>query len=422
MIHNDYVNAVNKLEFSNDLTERVRAADRTKPRFRAVKTAAFAAVLACFMITTAFGAITVLREYPGEVKVLGTDMQKLTDAQAMGFTVSLENEGVEKHYMELHPVHSYHFRHGMLRSRQDGYLRITQDYQLEPVEMKAVHLTLEKNDRTYSLDFTYRDTEAGVLSDHRSVYYKNERGEILLDVTDGSSQWPVYFNPETGTLRDGLPQWTEEEFEGRVGGAYALKDGLLITTIVNDGLPNARNLLYWIAPGAEKAKIIELPGNGLWHPENDTIYYQNDSGQLYVMDDHFQFQRICEHETMDYLQDGLLTVSVRGKLGILDAFTGELFVFEEIEASITDTMDYHAVRYGAQGTIALVHTEWVHDPDRIVLRSLGVLNRQSAQLQLLQIENDYDGGHCNWLDENRLAVIYKSDAGQLLCVYEFEKE
>ena len=140
------------------------------------------------------------------------------------------------------------------------------------------------------------------------------------------------------------------------------------------------------------------------------------------MDDHFQFQRICEHETMDYLQDGLLTVSVRGKLGILDAFTGELFVFEEIEASITDTMDYHAVRYGAQGTIALVHTEWVHDPDRIVLRSLGVLNRQSAQLQLLQIENDYDGGHCNWLDENRLAVIYKSDAGQLLCVYEFEKE
>lgn len=422
MIHNDYVNAVNKLEFSNDLTERVRAADRTKPRFRAVKTAAFAAVLACFMITTAFGAITVLREYPGEVKVLGTDMQKLTDAQAMGFTVSLENEGVEKHYMELHPVHSYHFRHGMLRSRQDGYLRITQDYQLEPVEMKAVHLTLEKNDRTYSLDFAYRDTEAGVLSDHRSVYYKNERGEILLDVTDGSSQWPVYFNPETGTLRDGLPQWTEEEFEGRVGGAYALKDGLLITTIVNDGLPNARNLLYWIAPGAEKAKIIELPGNGLWHPENDTIYYQNDSGQLYVMDDHFQFQRICEHETMDYLQDGLLTVSVRGKLGILDAFTGELFVFEEIEASITDTMDYHAVRYGAQGTIALVHTEWVHDPDRIVLRSLGVLNRQSAQLQLLQIENDYDGGHCNWLDENRLAVIYKSDAGQLLCVYEFEKE
>lgn len=422
MIHNDYVNAVNKLEFSNDLTERVRAADRTKPRFRAVKTAAFAAVLACFMITTAFGAITVLREYPGEVKVLGTDMQKLTDAQAMGFTVSQENEGVEKHYMELHPVHSYHFRHGMLRSRQDGYLRITQDYQLEPVEMKAVHLTLEKNDRTYSLDFTYRDTEAGVLSDHRSVYYKNERGEILLDVTDGSSQWPVYFNPETGTLRDGLPQWTEEEFEGRVGGAYALKDGLLITTIVNDGLPNARNNLYWIAPGAEKAKIIELPGNGLWHPENDTIYYQNDSGQLYVMDDHFQFQRICEHETMDYLQDGLLTVSVRGKLGILDAFTGELFVFEEIEASITDTMDYHAVRYGAQGTIALVHTEWVHDPDRIVLRSLGVLNRQSAQLQLLQIENDYDGGHCNWLDENRLAVIYKSDAGQLLCVYEFEKE
>lgn len=420
MIHNDYVNAVNKLKFSDDLARRVRAADRARPRHRAVRTALLAAALACFMITTAFGTISALAERPGGVEVLGTDIGSLTDAQHMRFTVSQMDEGVEKHYMELHPVHPYHFRHGMLHSRQSGYLRVTEDYQLEPMQMSEVHLTLEKNDRTYSLDFAYLDTGSGVISNHRSVYQKGEQGEFLLDVTDGnSSQWPVYFNPETGTIRDALPEWKEEDFVGRVGGAYELKGGLLITTIVNDGLPNARNLLYWIAPGALEAKIIELPGNGLWHPENDTIYYQNDSGQLYVMDDHFQFRRICEHETMDYLQDGLLTVSVRGKLGILDAYTGELFVFEEIEASRTDTMDYHAVRYGAQGTIALVHTEWVHDPERIVLRGLGVLNRQSAQLQLLQIENDYDGGHCNWLDENRLAVIYKSDMGQLLCVYEF---
>ena len=421
MIHNDYVNAVNKLEFSNALTERVRAADRTKPRFRAVKTAAFAAVLACFMITTAFGAITVLREYPGEVKVLGTDMQKLTDAQAMGFTVSQLSEGVVKHYMELHPAHSYSFRHGMLRNRQSDYLRVTKDYQLEPVEMEQIHLTLEKNNRSYYLDFTYLDTESDVLSNHRSVYRKNEQGELLLNVSDGnSSQWPVYYNMETGTIRDALPDWSEGDFEGRIGGASELRGGLLVSTIVNDGLPDARNNLYWVAPGAEEARIIQLPGNGMWHGEHDTIYYQNDLGHLYCMDDNFEFQLISAYGTSDYLQDGLLTVSAQGNLGILDAYTGELYVFEEIEVSTTDTLNYHAIRYGADGTIALVHTEWVHDPERIVLCTLGVLDKQSAQLKLLEIENSYDGGHCNWLDENRLAVIYKSDMGQFLCVYEFD--
>lgn len=420
MNQNDYIKAIDRLQFYEDLSERVRLADRAKPRLRAARTAVLAAVLACFMITTAFGAISALREHPGEVEVLGTDTEQLTDAQHMNFTVSQLDGGVEKHYMELHPAHPYYFRHGMLRSRQEGYLRVTEDYELEPVQMNEIHLTLKKNDRTYYLDFAYLDTEDGVLSNHRSVYHKNEQGEILLDVTDGSSTWPAYFNPETGTIRDALPEWTEADFEGRFGGASAFRGGLLVSTIVNEDQPNARNMLYRIAPGAKEARIIELPGNGLWYVENDTIYYQNDVGQLYGMDDNFKFQMICEYETMDYLQDGLLTVSVRGKLGILDAFTGELYVFEKIEASRFDTMDYHAIRYGANGTIALVHTQWVHDPERIVLRSLGVLDKQTARLNLLQIENDYDGGRCNWLDENRLAVIYKSDLGQILCVYEFD--
>ena len=421
MKHKDYVNAIDKLEFSNDLLHRVRTSDRVKLRFRGVRAAVLAAVLACFMITTAFGAISALRERPGNVEVLGKDAEELGNAQYMHFTVSQGNEDVQKHYMELHPAHSYHFRHGMLRSEQGDYLRITQDYQLERMQMIEVHLALEKNDRTYYLDFTYQDTAGGVISDHRSVYQKNEQGEFLLNATDGnSSQWPVYFNPETGTIRDALPDWSEGDFEGRIGGASELKGGLLVSTIVNDGLPDARNNLYWIAPGAEEARIIQLPGNGMWHGEHDTIYYQNDLGHLYCMDDNFEFQLISAYGTSDYLQDGLLTVSAQGNLGILDAYTGELYVFEEIEVSTTDTRNYHAIRYGADGTIALVHTEWVHDPERIVLCTLGVLDKQSAQLKLLQIENSYDGGRCNWLDENRLAVIYQSDMEQFLCVYEFD--
>lgn len=421
MKHKDYVNAIDKLEFSDDLLQRVRTSDRVKLRFRGVRAAVLAAILACFMITTAFGAISALRERPGNVEVLGKDAEELGNAQYMHFSVFQGNEDVQKHYMELHPAHSYHFRHGILRSEQGDYLRITQDYQLERMQMIEVHLALEKKDRTYYLDFTYQDTVDGVISDHRSVYQKNEQGEFLLNTTDGnSSQWPVYFNPEAGTIRDALPDWSEGDFEGRIGSASELKGGLLVSTIVNDGLPDARNNLYWIAPGAEEARIIQLPGNGMWHGEHDTIYYQNDLGHLYCMDDNFEFQLISEYGTSDYLQDGLLTVSAQGNLGILDAYTGDLYVFDEIEADIRDTLNYHAIRYGSGGTIALVHTQWLHDPERMELRELGILDTASAQLKLLQIENQYDGGRCNWLDENRLAVIYKSGLGQILCVYEFD--
>ena len=421
MKHKDYVNAIDKLEFSDDLLQRVRTSERVKLRFRGVKAAILAAVLACFMITTAFGAISALRERPGNVEVLGKDAEELGNAQYMHFSVSQGNADVQKHYMELHPAHSYHFRHGILRSEQGDYLRISQDYQLERMQMNEVHLTLEKNDRTYHLDFTYQDTVDGVISDHRSVYRKNEQGEFLLNTTDGnSSQWPVYFNPETGTIRDALPGWSEDDFEGRVCAGSELMGGILVETLVNDGQPNSRNILYWIAPEAENAVMIELPGSGMYHVENNVVYYQNEEGQLYSMDESFRFRLLCRYGTLDYLQDGLLTVSAQGKLGILDAYTGDLYVFDEIEADIRDTLNYHAIRYGSGGTIALVHTQWLHDPERIELRELGVLDRDSAQLKLLQIENQYDGGRCNWLDENRLAVIYKSGLGQILCVYEFD--
>lgn len=421
MIHNDYVNAVNKLEFSNNLLQRVQAAQAAKPRFRPVRIALLAAVLACFMITTAFGAISTMRERPGQVEVLGMDTDTLAEAQHMDFSVSQLGEGAQKHYMELQPVHTFHFRHGMLRSRQGEYLRITRDYTLEPVELTQCRLTLEKDGQAYFLDFSYLDTQSGVLSNHRSVYYKNEQGEILLNLTDGNSgQWPAYFNPETGALRDAMHTWSEEDFEGRVCAGSELMGGILIEALVNDGQPNSRNILYWIASDADSPKILELPGNGLYHVENNTVYYQNDLGQLYCMDDNFTFRLICQYETMDYLQDGLLTVSVQGKLGILDAYTGEVYVFGDLEVSKTDTLDYHAIRYGSGGTIALVHTEWIHDPERIVLRGLAVLDKQSAQLKLLQIENEYDGAQCNWLDKDRLAVIYKSELGQILCVYEFD--
>lgn len=417
MKRNDYVNAVNKLVFSDDLAMRVRTAEKSKPRFRLARVVVLAAVLACFMITTAFGAISVLRERPGLVERLGTDTGELTDGEYLSFTVSYMGEAIEKHYMELHPVHSYHFRHGMLRDGATGHLRVTEDYRLEQVSMKQVKLSLEKNGRSYTMNFVYLDTEAGVLSNHRSVYHKNEKGEILLNLSDGNSnQWPVYFNPETGALRDALP-----DREGENAYGYELKGGILISIPEPEDSSGDRPKLYWTGPGAETARTIELPYENLsMDVGSDTICCQNEAGQVYRMDENFRFELIGQYETMDYLQDGLLTVSAGGKLGILDAYSGELYVFQDIDASYSDTMDYHAIRYGSGGTIALTHTQWRHDPERRVLTALGVLNTQTAQLYLLEIENDYDGYQFGWLDENRLAVVYKSENRQFLCVYEFE--
>lgn len=418
----NYINAVDKLRFSDDLEQKVRAADPGKNGIRVIRAAVLAAVLACFMVTTALGAIALLRERPSEAEILGTDALNMTDAKHMAFSVSQIHEGVEKHYMGLDRMQQYYFRHGMLRNARIGYLRVTEDYVLAPEHMNRIKLTLEKNERTYELDFDYMDTESGILSNHRNVYYKNENGEIFLNLSDGhSGQWPVYFNPETLAIVDALPAWSQSDFEGRAGGAVEIMGGILVSTIVNDGLPDSRNILYWIDEGAQEAQIIELPGNGTWYVENDTIYYQNDYGQLYGMDEEFQFRKICEYKTMDYLQDGLLTVSVRGKLGILDAYTSEVYVFENINATVQDTADYHAIRYGSTGKIALAKTQWRHDPERRVICSLGVLNILNAEMNLIQIENEYDGYQYNWLDEYRLAVIYKSDEKQILCVYEFDE-
>lgn len=421
MKQTEYCRAVDKLDFSEIKAAGVRAKVEKRSGLHMVRRGLIAAVLACFMITTAFGAVSFLRQRPAEVTPVGTDALELTDARFMEFSLTQMSTGVNIHYMELNPKQQYYFRHGMLRSGDLGFQRITADYRLESVEMNRVGLKLEKNDRVYTLGIDYLETEQGILSNHRSVYHKDENGEILLNATDGrSGQWPVYFHVESGTIRDALPDWSAADFEGRVGYGYSLMGGILICTSVNDDQLEADSILYWIGPGADEAKIIELPGKGTSDVEKGTVFYQNEVGQLYRMDENFQFELICKYETMDHLQDGLLTVCVEGKLGILDAYTGDLYVLDEIRVSREETMDYRAIRYGAEGTIALVQTEWRHDPERTVLCRLGILDQETAELKLLNIENDYDGYQHGWLDESRFAVVYRSGLRQILCVYEFE--
>lgn len=425
---NDYVNAVDKLEFSKDFLKKVRNAAYAKRGFRTVRAAAMAAVLILIMAGSVLGVVCAMRERPGDLVEIGSAGESMEDAEIMNFRVSRGMEGVTIHYMELEPNKNYSFRHGMLRTGR-SYQYITQDYQLESVELKRVDASLKKNDREYRLGIDYLETEKGILSDHRSVYQKNESGEILLCATDGNSgQWPVYLNIETGEIRDALADWRSEDFTGRIGYAYVLRGGILVCTVVEetDSFAEAygqqgssHSLLYWIAPGAKEARRIGIPTGAVAHVENNTVYYQDQAGHLFAMDEEFEFRQISEYRSTDSMQDGLMTVSVRGKLGIVDAFSGDTYVFDELDVRSWELTDYEALRYGNNGTVALVKTRWLHEPERIALTSLGMLNRETGELKMLRIENDCDGYRHAWLDENRFAVIYRSGVRQYLCIYEF---
>ena len=431
-----YVKAVDQLEFSENLMGKIPKTRSCGVYSRKIRAAALAAALIVLMATSAFGVASAMRERPGKVEQIGTVTEPMTDAEIMEFRVSEGMEGVAVHYMELEANKNYYFRHGMLWTER-SYQRLTEDYRLEPMELKNVDAQLQKNDRIYKLTFDYLDTEKGVISNHRSVYQKNENGEILLCATDGrSGQWPVWLNVETGEIRDALPEWQASDFEGRVGYAEPLRGGILISTVVEDSSmadetttegdeygqrDSSYNLMYWMGPGAGEPRMIEIPKNVLTHLEKDTIYYQDRAGCLFAMDEEFVFHQISEYHTIDVMRDGVMTVSVRGKLGILDAFTSQTYVFDKLKVPGWYVDDYDALRYGSTGTIALVQTEWLHDPERIVLTKLGMLDYETGELKLLTIENDYDGYRHAWLDENRFAVVYTNGVRQFLCVYEFEK-
>ena len=333
-----YVKAVDQLEFSENLMGKIPKTRSCGVSSRKIRAAALAAALIVLMATSAFGVASAMRERPGKVEQIGTVTEPMTDAEIMEFRVSEGMEGVAVHYMELEANKNYSFRHGMLWTER-SYQRLTEDYQLEPMELKKVDAQLQKNDRVYKLTFDYLDTDKGVISNHRSVYHKNENGEILLCATDGrSGQWPVWLNVETAEIRDALPEWRASDFEGRVGYAEPLRGGILISTVVEDSAmvdettpfgedygqrDSSYNLNYWIAPGAKEAKIIRVPEGALDYVENDTIYYNDISGKLFVLDENFEFRQLSGYLSTDQMQDGLMTVSVWGKLGILDAFNGE---------------------------------------------------------------------------------------------------
>ena len=421
-MNDTYRNAVDHLVFADiRLEEPENVAMR---RFHFPRAIAIVAILITVLVTTTFAAIVKIRQIPTEIEPIGTVQEDMTDAEPMHFSVSGEVNGVRVHYIEFAGAKAYSFHHGLLKTPGDRCYRITEDYQLESVEMNHVNYKLDKNGKTYTLGFEWLNTAKGVLSEHRYIYQPDENNEIFLNATDGrSGQWPVYSNILTGEVRDALPDWTADDFIGRIGYTYLVNGGMIVSTIDETAQKHVSRQ-YWIAPGAEEAKLIEMPEGARISIEHRNVYYQNNRGQLYQMDEDFTFRLISEYKTSAYIENGLLLVSVNNKLGILDVQSGDVYVLDEIRLTppnYMEMLDYAVLRYGADGRIALMRTEWVTNESefRIEMNHIGILDTQNGKLELLTIENDYNAYQGYWLDENRFAVIYQDDLRQYLCIYEF---
>ena len=440
MKNNTYRNAVNHLQFSQTMPDILP--DSSVQKFscrRFWKMAAFAAVMVCMVFTTAFATSAEFRNWTISFLNLGVSQTEMPEVEVMKFHHEAQADGVTMHYMEL-DRNDYLFSHGIIYNDNEEYFRITDDYQVETLDMKPISASLEKNGREYhNLKRYYLETDEGIFTSMKYILQKNAQGEIFQMLTDGNSnQWPVYVNLETGAVRDALPNWSTDDFQGRVIYAYELRGGILVATIVAEnkvvnGNSVAYNKLYWIGEDTEEPIIIEMPDKEYgWYCENDNLYCKNIQGHLFWLNENFEFELICAYETGDDLSNGLYTVATENQeLAIVDVYTGDTYVISGYTVDpgrpsgyrgreggdLDETTGLNAIRYHAGSKIALVHTEISWKAEKVALKKLGILDTATNELRFLEIENNYDGYRVAWLDENRLAVIYDA---KYLCIYEFE--
>ena len=438
-MNNTYKNAVDHLEFSDDLLERVQEKTAPRSRFSMVRAVIIAAAVICLMVTTAFAA-SMLRKIDATADPVGKETESFEDVLKMEFTEPEQFlDGVSVHYLELEPDTQYGLSNGYLYTYGENpvYYRVTEDYELVPATMTRVCKTFEKNGNQYLLDFIYADTESGVLSNSKQPYFKDENGEILLNaIDDQNNLWPLYLNVETGEIRDALPEFTADDFTGSIRYTYVVNGGFLVSTLVETGAmvdvyddagyagqqDEAYNLLYWIH--GDVSIPVELPDNvATYFVDNETLYYQELGGALYRMDENLNPVCVSEYQTGDGITNGLITVSVGGKLGVVDLLTDELFVFDSIDAQKEDLSElggYNAKRYGNDGPIAVIQCDHNMMERRLELMSFGILDKATGELKYLEVENPYNCEVNSWLDDHRFGVIYKDGDNRYLCIYEFD--
>ena len=437
MKDNVYRNAIDHLQFSNQLEQAVLNEGKAqRSQLRVARLAAIAAILCLLLGTTVFAAEQI-RERTLRVRETGRIRQQFANTEIMEFTHSDTMRGVKVYHMELIPKGYYHFGEGLIYHPAEGFLEVTEDYELKALDHQSLTGAFEKNGRIYELDMEYVERDGGIYSDLLNFYPVSD-GEILVNMTaKGSHAWPVYVNIRTGEIRDALPAFTEADFlpeklesgyEARLAYTQPFREGILISCLVNgirNGNTDSEALYYWVKDDTGEVIVLDLPKNSIDHVINDTLYYQDSAGDCYVMNDSFQFRKIDGvAETTDDLSCGLLTVCTPdGALEIVDVIGPARYYVPDIRLEgekLWDTTGYNATRHSTDGRIVVTHSYTDYVEGNRPLDSLAYLDLAAGELRQLHIETDCHVQTHGWLDDNRYCVLYEDGLKRFMSIYEFE--
>lgn len=417
-----YRSAVAHLEFSGNLEEAVLKC-RPQKRTPVIRIVSLAAVLCALLATTVFAAGGMI-ERGQRLRKIGNVVNDFSDAEIMQFSEAQTMEDVSVHYMDLGANSHYKFKNGMLYDWQNGFFRVTEDYQLEALKYHHLEVGIKKNDRIYRFETEYVKVEQGIYSQYL-VFYPIENGEILVcGIAPGSNLWPLYVNLETGAVRDAVPDFTEDDFTGRIGYAEPFRDGILVSSIEEQiGNGETKSHVYWIGTGSTECIELLLP-KGWTYVSGDTMYYQDTNNRCYILDENFELQKMDEiPKTTDDVTKGLLTLrEADGTLGIADLDGHIIYHIPDVSVpfnSLYDTTGYNATRHSTDGKIVITHTYHDWEKESLQLDSLSYLDIESGQLKRLELDTNYRIISHGWLDDNRYGVIYGEGASRYLCIFEF---
>ena len=433
---NVYRSAVNGLRFSEDLEQNVRKkAEKKYPWHRVARIAAVAAIV-CFMVgTTVFAAEQNVRQFL-RLREEGRIRDSYSAAKIMEFTVSKNLDGIKVYQMELKPKGYYHFGEGMIYHPTEGFLKVTDEYQLEMLDDSSLDICLEKNGRVYKCNMAYVKADGGIYS-NLLEFYPVTNGEILVNMTaEGSHAWPVYVNLQTGVVRDALPGLDEADFlpeklesgyEARIAYTQPFREGILVSSLVTgvrNGNTDSKTLHYWVREDGREAVKLDIPRNSVDYVIEDAFYYQDSDGICYVMDDNFHFSEIGYNvKTTDNLNCGLITAcSPDGALEIVDVMDPVIYFIPEVgveDNSLWDTTGLNATRNSPDGKIIVTHSYNDYKESNRPLDSISYLDISEGELCRVYIDADCRIQTHGWLDDDRYCVIYEDGLKRYLSVYEF---
>ena len=431
MKHNIYQNAVDHLEFSDNLYDTVVKKEQ-KPRscHRIIRFVAAAAVMITLMVFGTFAADLDFKKVTVGLKEIGSVEADMLSAQLMEFQKLESTNDVSIHYLEMDMPGGYSFKNGYIYHQKGGIYRIDSEYQLVPVEGQIISGQLNKNGDIHRVEYQYVSVNTEIIALNAPQNIMDD-GRILAVVwTEDQHCWPVYLNLEDETVTDALPCFSDDDFTGRICYAEPFRDGILLTTVYSsdvfvDGVINSHNLLYYIKNGSSKAIEITPPrgNNSSFYCENDTIYWKAGSRPLYQLDDNYEFRQIDEFRTTDDLTKGLLTGrSSDGHLMVCDYYNNVQYHFDDISPDRWDfyeTTGYNATRHSEDGKILITYSYDDYEAKTRRISRIGLLDPASGTLKMLDTHSNFKMHTFGWLDDDRFAVIYEKGARKFMCIYEF---